>query len=186
MNETLKVINSRRSIKKYKAEQIGDAELQSILEAALLAPNGRNQQPWHFTVIQNKQMLDKMVSIIKENILNSGHDFLIGRASAPDYNTFHHAPAVILISGDENVETAQIDCSLAAENILLAAESLNIGSCIITSSRFLFDSEKGKQFGKELGIPDGYIYVCTIALGYGDGEKPATPPRRKDVINYVK
>ncbi len=186
MNETLAVIKSRRSIKEYKPQQIADSELQAILEVALLAPNARNQQPWHFTVIQNKQVLDRMVSIIKENIFKSDIDFLKERASAPNYNTFHHAPTVILISADETSQTAQIDCALAAENILLAAASLNIGSRIITSSRLLFESEEGNQLGKELGIPDGYTYICTISLGYKDGEAPATPPRNKDVINYVK
>lgn len=186
MNETLRVISTRRSIRKYKEEQIKDTELQEILNSALYAPNAVNQQKWHFTVIQNKDMLGRMVNIIKENIISSQNEFLSKRASEPGYSTFYNAPTVILISGDEKAMQIQIDCGLAAENIVLSAESLNIGSCIIASSGFLFMSQKGIDLKKELGIPDGYNHICTIALGYKDGENPATPPRNKEVINYIK
>lgn len=186
MNETLSVIRSRRSIRAYKAEQIADSELQQILESALYAPNAMNQQKWHFTVIQDKNVLDRMVAIIKESIDNSGNEFLRQRASTPDYNTFYNAPTVILISADEKGHLVQVDCGLAAQNITLAAESLNIGSCVIASSALLFTSEKGNEFKNELGIPDGYNHVCTIALGYKVSENPVAPPRNKAVINYVR
>jgi nitroreductase len=186
MNATFKVINNRRSIRKFKKEQIAKSVLQDIVNAGLQAPNAMNQQKWHFTVIQNKALLDRMVNTIKQNIMNSGIDFLIQRASSPDYNTFHHAPTVILISGDEKAPFIQISCGAAAQNIALASESLNIGSCIITSSAFFFTSEKSNELKKELGIPEGYNHICTIALGYKDGENPPAPPRNKDVINYIK
>jgi nitroreductase len=76
--------------------------LQQILNAALYAPNAMNQQKWHFTVIQNKHLLDRMVDIIKQNELNSGDEFLEKRAISPKYHTFYHAPTVILISAEEN------------------------------------------------------------------------------------
>ena len=186
MNETLKVIKKRRSIKQYKAEQIPDSELQQILEAAIYAPNARNAQTWHFTVIQNKNMLDKMVGIIKENIMNSGIEFLMQRASAPDYHSFYHAPTVVLVTGDEKAKFMEISCGAAAQNIALAAKSLNIGSCLMTSSELLFASDKGNALKKELGIPDGYNHICVVALGYNEGKEPETPPRNKGVFNYVK
>jgi nitroreductase len=186
MNETLTVIKNRRSIRKYEAKQISDAEVQAILEAALYAPNAMNQQRWHFTVIQDKDMLDKMVGIIKENITNSGIEFLKERASAPGYNTFHNAPVVVFITGDEKAKFMEISCGAAAQNMALAAASLNIGSCIMTSPEFLFASGKGNALKKELGIPGGYNFMCAIALGYTEGEKPPTPPRSKDVITYIK
>lgn len=185
MNETIKVIKKRRSIRKYKAEQIAAAELQEILDCAIYAPNAMNQQKWHFTVIQSKAMLDRMVGIIKENIFNVGNEFMKERASSPDYHTFYNAPTVILISAAEKAPWIQVDCGLAAENITLAAEAQNIGSCVIASSGLLFASEKGNSMRKELGMPDGYNHVCTISLGYKD-EDPAAPPRNKEVFNYVK
>jgi nitroreductase len=186
MNETINVINSRRSIRKYKPEQISDAELQQIMNSAIYAPSAMNQQKWNFTVIQNREMLDRMVGTIKENIISGSNEFLAKRASDPEYNTFYNAPTVILISADEKAHFYELDCGLAAENITLAAESLNIGSCVITSSGFLFMSDKGRNLQKELGIPDGYKHVCTVTLGYKENGNPAAPPRNRDVINYIK
>ncbi len=190
MNEILKTIKNRRSIRNYKAEQISDSELQEILDAALYAPNAINQQKWHFTVIQSKDILNRMEDTIKENIMNFGHElgygFLVKRASTPNYHAFYNAPTVIFISGDEKALAIEIDCGLAAQNITLAAESLNIGSCVIRSSIFLFQSKQGNEFKQELRIPTGYTHICAIALGYKNGENPVMPPRNKDVINYAK
>jgi nitroreductase len=185
VNETIKAIKNRRSIRKYKPEQITGAQLQEILDCAICAPNAMNQQKWHFTVIQNKVFLDKMVGIIKENIDGSGNEFLKRRTVVPGYHTFYHAPTVIMISAEEAAPWVQVDCGLAAENITLAAEAQNIGSCVIASSGLLFASEKGRKLRKELGIPEGYNHICTVALGYKD-ENPEAPPRDKNVIAFVK
>lgn len=186
MNEALKVIRNRRSIRQYTEKQIDAAELDEIMDAALLAPNAMNMQAWHFTVIQDRDTLERMVDITKENLLNSGIEFLAQRASTPDYNTFYNAPTIIMISGNQKAPFIQIDCGAAALNMALAAESLGIGSCLMTSPAFLFASPEGEALRDELGIPEGYGHVCTVALGYKGGEHPAAPPRKKDVISYVK
>ncbi len=185
LNETLKVINSRRSIRKYKGEQITGAELQEILKAALYAPSARNQQAWHFSVVQNKALMGKIQKIMKENMLNSGDDFSVERASAPGFIAFHNAPTVIFISADEKAGKTEIDCGIAAENISLAAESLNIGSCILTSSEHLFARDKDGALKKELGFLDGYRHVCSVVLGYKDCENPPAAPRKDDLITYL-
>jgi len=182
----MEIIHNRRSIRQFKEKQISDDELNQILEAAIYAPNARNQQQWHFTVVRDKEMLDKMVKLTKENIMNSGIEFLMERASSPAYHTYYHAPTVILVTGAENTQFLELDCGAAAQNIALAAKSLDIGSCVMTSSVFLFMSDKSEEVKKELGIPEGYNHVCAVALGYPDCENPEAPPRKKDVINYVK
>lgn len=184
MNETLNIIRNRRSIRKFKAEQIPDPELEEILDCALYAPNARNQQKWHFTVIQKKETLEEMERLMKENMIQSGVEFLAKRAQDPNYHPFFKAPTVILVTGDETARFVEIDCGAAAQNICLAAESLRIGSHIMTLSEFLFASEKGNELKKGIGVPDGYKHICTIALGYKD-ETPAAKPRNKDVINYI-
>ena len=186
MNETLNVIADRRSIRLFKKQQVPGPELDEILTAGLYAPNARNMQKWHFTVIQNAGLLDKMVEIIKENLATSGIEFLAERSRDPGYHTFYRAPTVVLLSGAEESPFAQIDCGAAAENIALAAASLGIGSCLMTSPAFLFASEKGNALRSELGIPDGYNHVCCVALGYMDGEKPEAPPRDSGAINFVR
>lgn len=186
MNEILRAIKNRRSIRQYKAEPIGDAELQTIMEAAVYAPSAMNQQKWHFTVVQNREMLAKMNNIARENLLNSGIEFLAERAKDPDFSIFHNAPAVVLITADEKAMFTGIDCGAAAENIAVAAESLNIGSCVIGMAEFLFASENANEIKKELGIPEGYKHIISVVLGYKDVENPPVPPKNKDVINYIK
>jgi len=186
MNETMEVILGRRSIRKYRDTQIEEKALQAILEAAIHAPSARNQQKWHFSVIQNKEVMDKMVEIIKKNMMNSGIPAIRERVNTPDYHTFYHAPTVILISGSEAASVIDIDGALAAGNIALAAESLDIGSCIITLSKFLFASEEGNQMKETLQIPPGYKHICTVALGYRSGSKPAVPPKNGDVVSYIR
>jgi nitroreductase len=115
MNETIEVIKRRRSIRKFKPEQIPDKYLQEILECAILAPNARNQQKWHFTVIQNREMLNRMANVMKECMLKSGIAFLVQRAKDPNFNPLWNAPTVILITADKTARFAEIDCALAAK-----------------------------------------------------------------------
>ncbi len=186
MNETLNNIKNRRSIRSFKSEQINDSELQMILDAAVEAPSAMNQQKWHFTVIQNKNLLEWMVKTIKEKIVNSDSEFLRKRAADKEFNPFYKAPTLIIISGEEKNKWTHLDCGLAVQNIVLAAQSLNIGSCILGATRFLFESNKTAEYKKELGIPEGYSHICSISLGYLAGDAPSPTPRNKDVVNYIK
>jgi nitroreductase len=186
MNETLISIKNRRSTRKFQARQISEQELQAILEAGILAPNAKNQQKWHFTVIQKKELLDKMIILIKENIMKSNNEFLKQRASIPNYHTFYNAPSVIMITADTKAQWIELDCGAAIENMAIAAESLGIGSCVIVSSGFLFESDKGKAYIKDLGIPAGYNFVCTVAFGYKDGENPNPQERNRGAVNYIR
>ncbi len=186
MNAVLEAIHARRSIRSFQEKQVPPADLEAILEAAVLAPNAVNQQRWHFTVIQDKATLDRLVGIIKENILGSGNKFLSERARSPGYHTFYHAPAVVMISGDREAFMVQLDCGAAAENMALAAQSLGLGSCLMTAPGLLFSGPRGEEIKRELGLPEGYAHLCTLALGYIKGEPPPAPPRRRDVVNYVK
>ena len=186
MNETLISIKNRRSTRSFQSKQISEQELQVLMEAAIIAPNAKNQQKWHFTVIQNMDLLNKMVVIIKENIMKSDNEFLKQRASVPNYHTFYNAPTVIMITADKNAQWIELDCGAAMENMAIAAESMDIGSCIIASSGFLFASEKGRSYTKELSIPQGYQYICTMAFGYKQGENPKPQERNRDVVTYIR
>jgi nitroreductase len=186
MNETLAVIKKRRSIRKYTPEQIGDKELEAIMEAAIYAPSAMNQQKWHFTVIQNRVKLDEIMKTMRDNLLKSPVEFLRERARNPEFNVFYSAPTLVIITADEKAFFTELDCGMAAENITLAAESLGINSCVIGMSSALFESEKADEIKQELGIPPGYKFMISIALGYRDMETPPAPPKNKENINYIK
>jgi nitroreductase len=186
MNETLKVINHRRSIRKYKVDPIPDEDLQQIICAALYAPSARNRQEWHFTVIQNEGAVRRVKETMRYNMLQYGNEMQVERASAPDYVPFHDAPVIVILSANAQARFIQLDCGAAAQNLMLAADSLGISSCFMASSEILFKSKKATELKKELGIPVGYDHICAITLGYKDCEDPAPAPRKDGLVNYIK
>lgn len=185
MNETLKTILNRRSIRSYKPEQLRDEELQTILEAGKFAPSGMNTQPWHFTVVQNKELLQSINATIRESLLKSGNEFMKERAKAENFSVFYHAPTLLLVSGDENALTPQYDCTFAMANMLLAAESLGIGACFIYGVVSTLNTAEGEALRKELGIPAGYKIYCSAACGY-KAEAPSPAPRKEGTVNIIK
>jgi nitroreductase len=186
INEVLETIKKRRSLRQYASKQISDSDLNAILEAALFAPTAMNQQKWHFTVVQKKSVLAKMDRIARENKRNSDIPILVKSIEQKDYHTYYRAPTVVIVSGEQQAKYVQMDCAAAAQNIALAARSLGIGSCIMTSAGFLFASDRGQAMKKKLGIPENYEHICSVALGYGAANNPSAPPRNREVFSYIK
>lgn len=188
MNDTIQAILNRRSIRAFQPErQIEEDKLQAILSTAICAPTSVNQQKYHFTVVQNAELIHKIDETIKTRMSTSPIEFLRNQAALPGYAPLHHAPTVIFISSAHDAEYPAIDCSLACENMVIAAASLGIASCVTTSSFFLFTSEAGMEIRNELQIPEGNDYVIALALGYAEEGTPLQPrERRTDVFNYVR
>ena len=195
MNEVLENIKKRRSIRKYLKDQIKDEELDVIIEAAIYAPTGGNQQPWHFTIIQNKEIIDYLNVEAKKVMANLPVDFssideikgnaeqVIKMGKSEHLHILYHAPTVIIISGKEDATTPLLDCSAATQNILLTAESLDIGSCWIGLARFSFENQENIR---KLEIPEGYKPYYAVSLGYKASTENVTPERNRDVVNYIK
>ncbi|MDF2984947.1 MAG: nitroreductase [Eubacterium sp.] len=186
MNETVKTILNRRSIRKYKAEQIGDQELNIILDAGKFAPSAMNQQPWHFTVVQNKEVLKRINEVCTAAFSKSGIKNYEDRAKADNFSAFYNAPTFIIVTGDPTAIAPQNDGSLALGNMFNAAESLGIGSCWIHALNYVFSTEEGQALRRELGIPEGYVHVGAGAFGYKDMQQPAAPPRKEDTVNIIR
>jgi nitroreductase len=181
MNETIKSILNRRSHRDYKIEQIKKEDLENILKAGKYAPSGMNKQPWHFTVIQDKDMLKRINEACKKDMLKSEIPAMKSWAKDEKFNAFYNAQTLIIVSGDDNVITVQFDCALAIGNMLVAAESLGIGSCWIHTPSMIAD----KEFLNILGIPDGYKIYGSAIFGYSN-KKPEAPIRKEDIVNIVK
>lgn len=187
MNEVLSNIAQRRSVRAFKPEQVSENDLALIIEAGKQAPSSRNLQPWHFTVIQDKELLDRLVAANKEVVLASPDLIKINPwINAPNYNNFYNAPAVILISGQAENPWHACDCALAMQNMSLAAHSVSVGSCIVVSTRFVFKSDKAAGFINELGIPEGYIPLYALAIGYNVGENSKPAPRKEGCVNFIR
>lgn len=184
--EALANLLERRSVRTFKDDQIKDEELEQILEAGKYAPSAANQQSWHFTVIQNKEVLQKINDVVKSVFAKSGNKNYEERTKSKDFSAFYHAPTYIIVSADEKAIAPIADSALALGNLFLAAEALDIGSVWIHAVNFLYTTEEGKALFKELGIPDGYVPYGSGAFGYNAGEKPKPAPRREGTVNIIK
>jgi nitroreductase len=184
-NETLKVIKERRSVRCYKKEQIKDEELQAVLEAGLYAPNAGGQA-WHFTVIQKKEILEKINYLAKENLKSHVVEDLKALGNDENYNGLYGAPTLIIVSGRKGFVSLEFDCAAATQNMLLAAESIGLGSCWIYFPIFAFDSPQVDDLRNELKIPDGYNPYCSLILGYKDGSVTDGAKRGPNPITFIK
>jgi len=181
-NQVLETIKNRRSIRKYLPDQIKDAELKAILEAGAYAPSAHNEQSWHFTVIRDKQFLDRASEKAKELMAAQDTDWVKRMGQNSAYHLFHKAPVVVVVSMRKDAMSPLVDCSAAIQNMLLAAESLDIGSCWIGLARYYFSIKEELPL---LNIPEGYEPCYAVTFGY-KAQRPTRPlPRKKDAVNYI-
>ncbi|EKF86218.1 nitroreductase family protein [Methanobacterium formicicum] len=182
MNQVLDIIKSRRSVRKYQDKQIKDEELEKILEAAIYAPTGHNDQPWHFTIIQNRDLINQINEGAKEVMKTMDVEWIANMGKAESLNIFHQAPTIIIVSGRKDATTPLVDCAAAVSNMLLAAESMDIGSCWIGLAKFYFLNGENME---EFGIPENYEVHFGVSLGYKVRKNPEALLRHKNVFNYV-
>lgn len=185
MNETIKTILNRRSVRSYLPEQIKKEELDLIIKAGLYAPSGHNQQSWHFTVIKDKELINKLNLSGKEAMLKSENEYISNKGSDENYNLFYNASTIIIISGEKSAIVPHLDCAAATQNMLIAAESLNIGTCWIGLISSLFKSDKVSEYIKLFEIPEGFEPYYAITVGYKIAEKQPAAPRRENSVNYL-
>ncbi len=184
MNEVLKAIKSRRSLRKYRPEQIKQEELGMIIEAGIYAPSGHNSQPWHFTVVQDRKVIEHINDISKKLMATMEIEWIKKIGLDPDADITYKAPTLIIVSGKEDVPSSKIDCCAAVENMLLAAESLNIGSVWLGFAIFGIQTP-GEA--KKLDVPEGYEPYYAFVLGYKEQDsQPDVPSRNYDVVNYIR
>jgi nitroreductase len=183
MNEVLRAIKSRRSVRKYSQEQISRESLEAVIEAGIYAPTAHNEQPWHFTVIQNQELLRHINDTVREGMLKSQDDWTQRMAADPGFKVTYDAPTLVIVSGKTDGMAWRVDCAAAIQNMLIAAESMNIGSVWLGLMRFFFQKEDEVR---KLGIPEGYQPYYGVALGYKAEEKAQPAPKRnRDVVNYI-
>lgn len=173
MNETLKVIKSRRSCRKFLDKQITDEDLNLVLEAGLYAPSGLNRQSPIFIVVQDKDVIAEL-SKINTEIWGKGDD------------GFYGAPTVIVVLSNEKIlHTYQLDAMCSVQNMLIMAESLGLGATCVSRAKQEFDTDYGKSLLTKLGIDTEYTGVEHVILGYRDGDKLEPQPRNENRIYKI-
>jgi nitroreductase len=171
-NPVLEAISQRRSIRGYKPEQITTEELDLLLKAAQESPSANNSQPWHFSIVQNKELLQEINAEVKAKLQLKLDDL------------FFAAPSVIFISCDANSRWGRLDSGIAVENIAIAAQAIGLGSVILGLPEPAFTGEKGEYFNKALKFPEGHSFAVAIAVGYPTTTKEAHP-LKPDRIVYI-
>ncbi|HWQ64211.1 MAG TPA: nitroreductase family protein [Methanospirillum sp.] len=189
ISEPLDLIMTRRSIRKYKPDKIPDEIIGQIIKAGTYAPSALALQPWAFIVVQNMDFMQKVSEYCKPimiSLMKDAHDGMSDEfrelLSSEGYSIYYHAPLMIMVIGKSSSRFREIDCSLCAENMMLAAHALGIGSCWIGSTEVAYDNP---EIMAGFQIPEGYSPVGTIVFGYPD-EKPDAHDKKSPHITWIR
>lgn len=179
---------SRRSIRKYKPDTIPKDIISEIILAGTYAPSALALQPWAFIVVQNMEFMKKVSEYCKPimiSLMKDAHDGMSdefrGLLLSEGYSIFYHAPLMIMVIGKSSSRFRDIDCSLCAENMMLAAHARGIGSCWVGSTEVAYDNP---EIMAGFMIPEGYSPVGTIVFGYPD-EHPEAHDKKAAVITWI-
>jgi nitroreductase len=178
---------SRRSVRDYTAEPVDEATIRNLISAAVLAPSATNAQPWTFLVVRDRALLDRLSAETKAYLLagalpdGPGVERRRVRLADPDYQIFHHAPILILISGNASDRWVVEDCALAAENLMLAAAGLGLGTCWIGYAQRYLETAAGRALAS---LPEEILPVAPIIVGHPNAV-PGPTDRREPEIRWL-
>lgn len=195
-NETLESIYTRRSVRKYKEQEVDRKLIEQVINAGRMAPSAINMQPWHFYVLTDRDKIQEYSEAIKsiaaKQVFKMGLKTIVKAAVSAvkmshgiDFYkekdaVFHGAPVVIFITGDVHNEWAQLDIGMCVQNMLLAAKSLGLETCPIGFAKYIEETE----FYHELNISKSEKVYLAVILGYGN-ESPEFHNRKKDNAVYL-
>ena len=174
MNETLKVMETRRSCRNFDPEKaVSEADIQAIVKAGTYEASGMGKQSPIILAVTNKELRDK---ISEENAK------IMGASIDP----FYGAPVILIVLADKNVPTHVYDGALVMGNLMNAAESLGLGSIWIHRAKEEFESDFGKKILADLGIEGEYEGIGHCAIGYAATPAKEAAPRKENYVYYVK
>ena len=174
MNEVIKALKERRSIRKFSDKAVPKDKIEAIIEAGLYAPSGMGKQGAAIVAVTRKDLRDKIAAM---NAKIMGHD---------GFDPFYGAPVILIVLGDKNVGTYLYDGSLVMGNLMNAAYSEGLGSIWIHRAKEEFESEEGKAILKELGIEGDWEGIGHCALGFADVEPPRAPERKEGRVFWAE
>ena len=168
MNDIIKAMKERRSVRKFKSDMPDKKDIEQIVEAGLYAANGRGKQAVITVAVTNRELRDKISDINRK----------IGGWSE-GFDPFYGAPVILIVLADKDWPTCVYDGSLVMGNMMLAAHSLGLGSIWIHRAKEEFETDEYKELLKSLGVEGEWEGIGHCAVGYADGDIP-TPAERKD------
>lgn len=190
-NEPLTVmeaIHARRSVRSYANQRLDRATVTKLLSAAVRAPTAVHQESWAFVVVQDSDALKRLSDQAKPLFAEEAHRAHLDRGghaldifASPDFNIFYNAGTLIVICGPFAGPYAVADCWLAAENLMIAACAMGLGTCVIGSALAALNLPEVKA---ELGIPAGFSAIAPIVVGVPSGETPRTSRKEPRVLAW--
>ena len=175
MNEIIKAMEERRSIRKFKPEMPKKEDLQQIVEAGLYAANGMGRQATITVAVTNKELRDRLSAV---NCKIGGWDESV--------DPFYGAPAILIVLAEKDWRNRVYDGSLVMGNMMLAAHSLGLGSIWIHRAKEEFEMPEYQQLLKELGVEGEWEGIGHCAVGYIDGEMPEAAGRKPNRVFWVE
>lgn len=182
----LEVINQRSSVRSYSGETIDRSTIDVLLHAAARAPTAMHEEPWQFLVIQDKATLTQLSERAKALFTEEARrlhtprgDSAAARFAQPDFDVFYDAGTLIVICTKMSGSFVEADCWLAAENLILAAQAMGLGTCVIGSARSALNTTTVKD---ALGIPTQTTAVAPIIVGKPRGDWPPTQRRQPEIL----
>ena len=172
MGKVLENIKMRKSVRSFKEDAIPENDIKTIVEAGIHAPSGMNRQSFQFTVVENKDKIQKLAAAVRKQL---GRD--------ENYN-FYNPVTLIMLSDEKENSNGLADCACALENIFLMAAELNIGSVWINQLKGICDEKEIRSILDEFSIPKNHVVWGMAALGYEEGNAPHK--QRVAKVVYVK
>lgn len=175
MNDVIKAMKERRSVRKFKAELPEKADLEQIAEAGLFAASAMGRQATKIVVVTDRKLRDR---ISEMNRRIGGWD--------EGFDPFYGAPAILIVLAEKNWGNRVYDGSLVMGNLMLAAHSLGLGSIWIHRAKEEFEGDEGKEILRSLGIEGEWEGIGHCAVGYTDGGIPEPAPRKEGRVIWAE
>lgn len=175
MNEMIRTLKERRSIRKFKPDMPPRADLEQIVEAGLYAPSGMGKQDTIIVAVTNKMVRSRIAEANRQ----------IG-GWKEGFDPFYGAPVILIVLADKNEANRVYDGSLVMENLMLAAHSLGLGSIWIHRAKEEFEQNEWKKLLSDLGVSGEWEGIGHCAVGYIDGDIPEAAARREGRTYWVE
>lgn len=175
MNDIIKAMEERRSIRKFKSDMPAKKDLEAIISAGLYAANGMGKQATIIVAVTNKELRDKLS--VSNSKIGGWKD---------DFDPFYGAPAILIVLADKNRSTYVYDGSLCLGNMMVAAHSLGLGSIWIHRAKEEFETDEYKKLLSDIGVSGEWEGIGHCAVGYIDGEPPKAAERRDGRVFWVE
>lgn len=170
MKETLTDLKTRRSCRKYTAEQVSEDALEAVLEAATYAPTGHGQQSPVMVVVQDSATVARL-SALNAQVMGTNRD------------PFYGAPTAVVVFEDTSNSTGHEDACMVMANLLNAAHAVGLGSCWINRGKQMFELPEGAEIKATWGLGDNMAGLAVCILGYpAEGGILAPKPRKEGYI----